>query len=97
MKLEYSIDGVSTNLNWEGKSGSGSVKTDNKGRLDSGTLTVPAIPAGGEVQVPHIHSIVCHEESGPGFSDDASAIAAPFLTDAAGTTRHSREFPAVPD
>lgn len=51
MKLEYSIDGVSTNLNWEGKSGSGSVKTDNKGRLDSGTLTVPAIPAGGEVQV----------------------------------------------
>ena len=48
------------------------------------------------MQVPHIHSIVCHEESGPGFSDDASAIAAPFLTDAAGTTRHSREFPAVP-
>ena len=29
-------------------------------------------------------------------ADDASAIAAPFLTDAAGTTKHSREFPAVP-
>ena len=55
-----------------------------------------ASSAGGEVQVPHIHSIVCHEESEPGFSDDASAIAAPFLTDAAGTTKHSREFPAVP-
>lgn len=51
MKLDYSIEGISTNLNWEGASGSGRVQTDNRGRLDSGTLEVPAIPAGGEVQV----------------------------------------------
>lgn len=51
MKLEYSIDGVSTDLKWKGRSGSGRVRAENKGRLDAGTLTVPAIPAGGEVQV----------------------------------------------
>ena len=51
MKLDYSIDGISTTLDWEGGCGSGRVRTDNKGRLDSGVLTVPAIPAGGEVQV----------------------------------------------
>lgn len=51
MKLEYSIDGVSTDLKWKGRSGSGRVRAENGGRLDAGTLTVPAIPAGGEVQV----------------------------------------------
>lgn len=51
MKLEYSIDGVSSDLKWKGRSGSGRVRAENKGRLDAGTLTVPAIPAGGEVQV----------------------------------------------
>lgn len=51
MKLEYSIDGVSTDLKWKGRSGSGRVRAENGGRLDAGTFTVPAIPAGGEVQV----------------------------------------------
>ena len=49
MKLNYSIDGISTKLNWEGRNGSGRVQTDNRGRLDSGTLEVPPIPSGGEV------------------------------------------------
>ena len=51
MKLNYSIDGISTKLNWEGRNGSGRVQTDNRGRLDSGTLEVPSIPSGGEVQI----------------------------------------------
>ena len=51
MKLDYSIDGISTKLNWEGRNGSGRVQTDNRGRLDSGTLEVPSIPSGGEVQI----------------------------------------------
>ena len=50
-KLEYSIEGISTRLDWAGKSGSGRVRTENAGKLDSGVLRVPAIPAGGEVQV----------------------------------------------
>ena len=51
MKLNYSIDGISTKLNWEGRNGSGRVQTDNRGRLDSGTLEVPSLPSGGEVQI----------------------------------------------
>lgn len=51
MKLNYSIDGVSTSLDWQGDGGSGRVKTNNNGRLDAGTVTIPAIPAGEEVQV----------------------------------------------
>ena len=46
MKLNYSIDGISTKLNWEGRNGSGRVQTDNRGRLDSGTLEVPPIQIG---------------------------------------------------
>ncbi len=51
-KLSYAIEGISTNLKWNGgAAGSGHVKVDNTGKLDSGTLELPAIPAGQEVQV----------------------------------------------
>lgn len=49
MKLDYSIDGISTKLNWEGRNGSGRVQTDNRGRLIR-TLEVPSILR-GEVQI----------------------------------------------
>lgn len=50
-KLTYSIDGISTNLNWNDSNGAGRVRAINEGRLDDGTVEVPAIPAGGEVEV----------------------------------------------
>ncbi len=51
-KLRYTIEGVSTDLQWsEGTRGSGRVQVQNKGRLDEGELTLPAIPAGQEVVV----------------------------------------------
>ncbi|MFR4222601.1 MAG: hypothetical protein ACLT38_02140 [Akkermansia sp.] len=52
MKLNYSIDGISTKLNWEGRNGSGRVQTDNRGRLDSGTLEVPSIPPEARCRFP---------------------------------------------
>ncbi len=51
-KLHYEIEGISTDLAWEnGAQGSGQVRTHNEGALDSGELSLPAIPAGEEVQV----------------------------------------------
>ncbi len=52
MTLSYAIEGVSTDLQWSGGSkGSGRVQVENKGQLDAGELSLPAIPAGQEVQV----------------------------------------------
>ncbi len=54
-KLNYAIEGVSTDLTWNGGATgsecSGKVKTTNEGQLDAGVLELPAIPAGGEVTV----------------------------------------------
>ncbi len=52
MKLSYSIEGISTRLDWaEGERGSGRVETVNEGLLDAGELCLPAIPAGQEIEV----------------------------------------------
>ncbi len=51
-KLHYAIDGISTDIAWsEGARGSGHVQAENEGQLDAGELTLPAVPAGGEVRV----------------------------------------------
>ncbi len=51
-KLRYSIEGISTKRKWEGGAkGSGHVQTSGSGQLDAGELTLPAIPAGQEVEL----------------------------------------------
>ncbi len=52
-KLRYSIEGLRTELKWDGGSrGSGLVQAGGEGLLDAGEISLPTIPAGGEVQVP---------------------------------------------